>query len=133
METRISREGREVAKSMSSGSDSLSTHATSGKTRLTHTSVTENTTYQMKVYEFLIEVLTSATYTTTVRLPNVSEARGKIYAIKLHTDGGQDITVQCYGDSDDAYGWSDLTIGTAGSGYVLYSDGESWWQLGTTY
>lgn len=126
METRKGVEERDVGRASTIG-------ALSGVKDIDHSAIEANTVVQLTLREFVINIETHASYTTTIRLPSVSEARGKMYALKLVTDGTADATIQCYGDSDDAYGWADLTLGTAGEGYLLYSDGQSWWQLATAF
>jgi len=79
----------------------------------------------LKVYEQVVDADTTDG-AMAITLPPVVEAAGKIYAIILKTDGG-DLTIQ---DQDDSYGWGDLTCDDAGDGYLLYSDGETWWQIG---
>ena len=61
----------------------------------------------------------------TITLPPVAEAKGLEFAIILVTDGG-DLTIQ---DQDDSYNWSDLTCDDALDGFLLKSDGKTWWQL----
>ena len=83
--------------------------------------------YSMKVGDLVVHYDTTAG-AMAVTLPPVAAAKGKIYSIMLDTDGG-DLTIQ---DIDDSVSWSDLTCDDAGDGFLLYSDGQIWWQLGAT-
>lgn len=65
----------------------------------------------------------------TLTLPDVAEAEGKIFTIKLITDGGNNVTLQ---DRDESYQWSDLTFNDAGEAVCLYSDGHMWHVLANT-
>lgn len=68
---------------------------------------------------------------TTVTLPQVAEAAGRVYAVKILDDASTNsITIQ---DNDESRSWSDLTCSNAAGGSVLlFSDGESWWILAST-
>lgn len=126
MDTRVSREAREVGKASTTG-------AKGGKVRYTDTAITADTTHQMTVNDFVVEILSHATLNSVIYLPRVSAARGKFYAIKFHTDAGANPTIECYGGIRDAYNWSTLTLATGSAGYLLFSDGESWWNIATVF
>lgn len=79
------------------------------------------TVYQTKV------VCDSTAGAFAVTLPNVGEAVGKLFSIVLAVDNG-DITIQ---DNDESLYWDgDYTLDDVGDGYLLYSDGMSWWAIG---
>jgi hypothetical protein len=62
-----------------------------------------------------------------VTLAPVSEMEGRTVSIKLEVDNG-DVTIQ---DADDSLYWDgDYTLNDVGDGYLLYSDGESWYPIG---
>ena len=90
----------------------------------TFLAVTESVT--LEVYEQTVECVTGAAVDVTVTLPNVCEAKGKIYTIVLVTDGGFDVVIQ---DQDESKNWTDLTLDTVLDYAVLYSDGRKWWTL----
>lgn len=87
-----------------------------------------NLTQTMTVQERIMVITTDATYTTTVVLPSVAEAKGGIYTIRLVTDGGQNVTVT---DKNDDAALTDITLADAGDAVCLYSDGFKWFVLGT--
>ena len=93
-----------------------------------HASPTNVTaTDTLEVYETLV-LCDTTDGAITLTLPNVSEAIGKVYSIKLETDGGTDVTIQ---DGDESKYWeADITLDDAGDGVLLYSDGQSWWPIG---
>lgn len=82
----------------------------------------------MSVYERSILITTDATNALTVTLPSVAEAKGKIYFIRLVTDGGKNVTIE---DKNGDAGLSDITLADAGDGVCLISDGYVWYVLGT--
>jgi len=82
-------------------------------------------TATLTVRETQVRVNTVAAVTIT--LPGVVEAKGLTFSIILETDGGFDLTIA---DADDSYDWGDLTCDDALDGYILYSDGLVWWELG---
>jgi len=87
-----------------------------------------NYTYTMSVHERVVIVLgTNATYTTTVVLPSVAEAKGGIYTIRLVTHGGQDVTVA---DKNDDAALTNIALNSTGDAVCLYSDGHKWFQIG---
>jgi len=87
--------------------------------------ITEATT--LDVYDQVVEC-DSTGGAFAVTLPNVAEAKGKIYTIKLVVDNG-DVTIQ---DQDESKHWGgDYTLDDAGDGYAFYSDGRKWWMIAT--
>ena len=115
MEDRISRE-------MSDVGIASTTWPRAGRKNLL--SADGTITYSMTLRDFLVLVTTESTFAMTITLPSVSEARGKIYVIKLVTSGGtENCTVQ---DRDDTRTDLALSSTTAGDDLVLYSDGEEW-------
>lgn len=79
------------------------------------------TVYQTKV------VCDSTDGAFAVTLPNVGEAVGKFFSIVMSVDNG-DVTIQ---DQDESlYFDGDYTLNDVGDGYLLYSDGMSWWAIG---
>jgi len=58
----------------------------------------------------------------SVTLPNVSQAKGRVFVISLDTDNGN-VTVQ---DQDEAFLWSDLVMTAANDFVCLMSNGEMW-------
>lgn len=79
------------------------------------------TPYETKV------VCDSTAGAMTITLANVAEMVGKFVSIVLAVDGG-DVTIQ---DNDESLYWDgDYTLDDVGDGYLLYSDGASWWAIG---
>ncbi|RLG99224.1 hypothetical protein DRO38_08030 [Candidatus Bathyarchaeota archaeon] len=65
----------------------------------------------------------------TVTLPPVGEAAGKMFSVYLKVDGG-DITIE--DSANDSLGWDgDYTLDDVGDGYCFYSDGRSWFPVGS--
>jgi hypothetical protein len=66
-----------------------------------------------------------------VTLPQVADAAGRVYAVKiLDAADINNITLQ---DNDESRSWSDLTCSNASGGKaVLFSDGEEWHLLAAT-
>lgn len=94
---------------------------------LAASSAAANYTYTMSVYNrVVIAVATDATYTTTVVLPSVAEAKGGIYTIRLVTHGGQHLTVT---DKSDDAALTNIVLDTTGDAVALYSDGHKWFQI----
>ena len=86
-------------------------------------------TYQMLVSDFLVDCDTTLA-AFTITLPPVAEAAGKIYAIKQSGHATNDLTLAT--KSDDKLSDSfPMTITAIGDGALVYSDGETWWVLGT--
>jgi hypothetical protein len=63
-----------------------------------------------------------------ITLPPVAEAAGKIFTVKLVTDGG-DLTLQ---DQDDSENFSDFTLNDANERVTLYSTGTDWVTIEST-
>jgi len=80
----------------------------------------------LTVNQQCVECVTGAAVDVTLTLPPVNEAYGRIYTIRLLTDGGFDVVIQ---DQDESVAWTDLTLDTASDFAVLYSDGRKWWTL----
>ena len=80
----------------------------------------------LTVNQQTVECVTGAAVDVTITLPNVEEAKGRIFTIQLITDGGFDVVIQ---DQDESRSWTDLTLDTALDYAVLYSDGRKWWVL----
>lgn len=96
---------------------------------VTSADVTANVSRTLTVYEQVVYCVTGDTYTVTITLPPVSEARGKFYCVKLITDDGQNVTVQ---DQDDSYDWAatgDLTLSSVTDFGIFFSDGHKWYEL----
>lgn len=63
----------------------------------------------------------------TITLPPVGEAKGLLFSILMSVDAG-DITIA---DQDDSVAWDgDYTLNDVDDGFLLYSDGVSWWPVG---
>ena len=90
--------------------------------------VTKDAAATLTVYEQVVFADTTDG-AMAITLPPVSEAVGKMYSIKLITDGGN-LTVQ---DQDDSYDWSgqggDFTLTAATDCVLLFSDGHAWYNL----
>jgi len=81
-----------------------------------------NGTDTMEVYQTEVYVDNDASYTETLTLPPVAEAKGVTYTIRVVDDGGH-CTIQ---DQDDSLEWSDKATDADGEYIVLYSDGRQW-------
>lgn len=81
----------------------------------------------LNVYDQVV-ICDTTSAAITITLPNVSEAMGMLYSITLKTDGGNNVTIQ---DSDESYGWSDITLADALDRVLLFSDGLCWWTIGS--
>lgn len=90
------------------------------------TSSATNLTYQMKVSDLIVHVVTVGANAMAITLPSVAEACGNIYVIKFVTDGGGALTVA---DKDNDAGYSTVTMSDATDFQVLYSDGCYWYLL----
>lgn len=89
----------------------------------------KSATYQMLVGDFLVDCdTTDGAFTVT--LPPVSEAAGRIYAIKQSGHATNDLTLATKSDDKLSDGFP-MTITAIGDGALVYSDGETWWVLGT--
>jgi len=82
------------------------------------------TTLVMDVYDQVVEC-DSTGGAFTVTLPNVAEAKGKMYSISLIVDNG-DVTIQ---DNDESRDWADLVMTAANDYALVYSDGRKWFTL----
>lgn len=72
----------------------------------------------------------TTSYAGTVMLPNVTEAQGIRYTIRLRTDGGNDITVD---ENDDSEDWGGpYTLADANDELVVESDGSKWIVVSST-
>ena len=93
-----------------------------------HTAVgiTANETVAIKLYERSWIVITTATYTTTLTLPSVSEAAGMAFFFQLQTDGTTDLTITDAGDDSD---FTDVVLPDVNDRAVLISDGVHWFAL----
>lgn len=65
----------------------------------------------------------TTSYTGVVTLPNVREAKGVMYTVRIHAGGTNAITIQ---DRDDSEGWTDITIEDVDDNYSFQSDGVRW-------
>jgi len=75
-------------------------------------------------YPYYTEIHCDTTsYTGVVTLPNVREAMGMEYTVRIHAGGTNAITVQ---DRDDSEGWTDITIEDADDRVTVRSNGVSW-------
>jgi len=63
----------------------------------------------------------------TITLPNVAEAKGRIYCIVVTAVDTTTVTVTGKGDTLTSF--SDVTLDAAGAEAVLYSDGINWHKL----
>ena len=90
----------------------------------------------MSVNDFVVKADTSSA-ALTATLPNVGEARGKTYTIKLHTGAGSGgapnaltITTKGTAPNKDACRWNgDIILNRPGAVAVLFSDGEEWHKI----
>lgn len=84
--------------------------------------------YQMTVRDYVMRVSTvAAGVAFDLTLPPVTEARGRLYSIRMRArHGTKDITIKDRGDSE---GWADLTLNLAADATILYSDGMMWHKM----
>ena len=75
--------------------------------------------------------VTGFTAAAAITLPQVAQAAGQMYVVKVLDDASvNNVTLQ---DQDESRGWSDLTCSDASGGkVVLLSDGEEWHVLHAT-
>ena len=64
-----------------------------------------------------------SSYACKITLPNVAEAKGMTYSIRIHVGGTNDLTIQ---DRDDSEGWTDVTIEDANDTLTVRSNGVQW-------
>ena len=120
MESRISRQDREVGLGVMKASDSYRR----GYRKITSVAST-GITGTMSVHDFVVEVdITAASYTLT--LPFVAEARGKIYSIQLVDADSYELTIT---DAGDDPRWTDVVLGDDHDYLVLFSNGKRWFEL----
>ncbi len=118
METRRSQEHREVGRAMGDGTTSTNvTHASGGV-------VTKTASYSMKTYDFTVKV-DGTSVAPTIKLPPVSEARGKIYTIWCIESTNDPVLT----DNGDEALWGDLTFTDANDYAIVFSNGERWFIL----
>jgi len=86
------------------------------------------TAYTLKPSEQTVCILSGAVGDTVITLPTVGDAAGLIYSIALITDGGQDVTVNDYGD-DSRVAFTAVTMDTVLDYILLYCDGQRWFTL----
>lgn len=67
-------------------------------------------------------IVDTSSYTATVTLPNVAEAKGMTYSISIGA-GTNELTIQ---DRDDSEGWTDIGIEDTNDRLVVQSDGIYW-------
>jgi len=81
--------------------------------------------YAMTVRDCIIRASTTASGAAfTITLPPVTEARGRIYSLRMTArNSTKDITITDCGDSD---GWTNITFDLAGDTVLLLSDGLMW-------
>lgn len=80
----------------------------------------------LAVYQTRVKV-TAGAADLVLTLPNVTEARGRIYTIELVATGGGGVTVQDQDETTDPYTSTKIT---GADGYcVVYSDGTRWYEL----
>ena len=60
----------------------------------------------------------------TIKLPNVSEARGRWYSIRAAVSGGGAITLS--DNATESEDWANKTLDADGDGIFLVSDGKRW-------
>lgn len=81
------------------------------------------TSRTLKVYEQTVLCYATAG-ALTLTLPNVLEAKGKLFSIYCKDlTGPSTVVVQ---DNDESLGWSDLTLTADADHVLLYSDGLQW-------
>ena len=76
----------------------------------------------LEVYQNDVQIANTGSYTETITLPSVAEAKGLTFAFYA-ADVGGGVTVQ---DNNDSMGWSDQTISKDDGSLVLQSNGKSW-------
>lgn len=74
------------------------------------------------------------TASVVLTLPNVGEAAGKIFTVSVDAVTGAAANNCTITDNGESKNWADIvsTDDTPGQVAVLYSDGESWFQLITS-
>ena len=87
------------------------------------------TTYAMSVYEQVLRIILVSSNALAVTLPSVAEARGKMYSIRITTDGGAAATID---DKGDDAALTQIALTDDEDGVILYSDGRNWWVMATS-
>ena len=126
MEDRVQRQIREAGQGVYGPSDSWK------RGYVTKTSSATVTSYAMKVYDFVVELIMVASYPITITLPPVAEAKGKIYTIYCSTHGESSCDVTIADAGDDAIfsdSGSDVTLAYLNNYVVLFSNGKRWFVL----
>lgn len=80
----------------------------------------DNANATLTVNQQIVEVA-SDTSEATITLPNVSEAKGRIYSITAPNGGTNTVTVQ---DNDESVDWADQSLDAANDQLVVQSDGR---------
>ena len=84
--------------------------------------------YSMTIRDVRVEC-DSSDGAFTITLPPVGEAAGKTFSIYLTVDGG-DVTIE--DSANDSMGWDgDYTLDDVDDAYCFYSDGKSWFPVGS--
>jgi hypothetical protein len=96
--------------------------------KLVTTDATGSYSVSLEAYEQDVEV-TSTLGVGTVCLPDVSEAKGRMYSITAITGNTNAITVT-EKSSGNSYDWpGDATLNAAKDRALFFSDGKKWWVL----
>ena len=85
--------------------------------------IDENT--ELGVNDQVVEV-DSSSNTVEVKLPNITEAIGRMYFITAPSGGTNNVTVK---DLDDTTIWTDIVLGSDDDRICVISDGRMWWVL----
>jgi hypothetical protein len=80
---------------------------------------------QLTLDEHIVHVTTGATSDHNVHLPDVAEAHGMMYSIKIVSDGGQDVLPYTSYGLETPVAVGDTIVGIDGYLHVL-SNGEDW-------
>lgn len=81
---------------------------------------------QLTVYERVVRV-DDSTYTSTIWLPPVAEAKGLTFNISV-TSGSNNVTITDFGGASysDSRDWADITLSEDEDQVTLLSDGMGW-------
>jgi hypothetical protein len=84
--------------------------------------------YAMTVITRILRVTVASTYTMTVTLPPVAEAKGKIYAVHCVNAASGEVDVTCP-SSEGSVSGTTIALEHTGDSAILLSDGMKWWNL----
>jgi hypothetical protein len=101
--------------------------AVDARKRIT-TDATGSHSTTLKAYERDV-IVDSTLGIGTVRLPDVSEAKGKLYSVNALTGNANTVTVAEY-STNNSFDWAgDSALNAAKDRGLYYSDGQKWWVI----